>query len=149
MGHKDLAALDAIYQKAKEICNVENLQFQFTVDHGDYETAIQFKEIGINQVYHAHPPYSEDWESNPEIICPDIMDYAHKIIIEYEEESGNRKPGAHLAKKGHGHPGDLPTKRDTRRNRYYELGGFHFLQYWESDLKAKNWEKLRTFLRSV
>ena len=125
--------------------------FHFKVDLGDYETAIEFKIIvpplcktGDSQIISICPPIAKDWIKNSEIFCPDLLDYNNKKIIEYEEETGNRRSGARLAKKGHGHPGDLANIRDSRRNSYYENAGFKFLQIWESD---KDWmEKINQFL---
>lgn len=146
MGHKDTVALHKIYDILKEYCEKYKVPYSFKVDDGDYETAIQFKEVAIDEVYCVHPPYSEDWESNPEIKCPDILDYDNKIIIEYEEEGCKKRPGASLATKGHGFEGDMPTKKDTERNRLYKLCGFHFLRFYETDLKEENWEKLYDFI---
>lgn len=121
----------------------------FKVDLGNFETAIEFKEDvkhdGFTSAITAHhPPQALDWFFAEDVFCPDLLDYNNKRIIEYEEETGNRRSGARLAKKGHGHPGDLANIRDSRRNSYYEKSGFKFLQIWESD---KDWmEKINQFL---
>lgn len=139
MGHKDLDSLHRIYEKIKIICKKNDLSYQFNVDDGDWETAIEF--IGDSSY---HPPISRDWSSNSDILCPDLLDYENKIIIEYEEEIGDHKPGAKLAKKGHNRRGDMPNKRDFRRNQFYNDADFTFFQIWESD---KDWpHKLETFL---
>ena len=111
----------------------------FTIDHGTYETAIEF--VGLKSF---HPPISENWDGEPNIFCPDLLDWHNKIIIEYEEEVGERRRGAFLAKKGHNREGDMDNKRDTRREKFYMHRGFHILRIWESD---KLWEeKLEAFL---
>lgn len=135
MGVKDSDALHTIYEKAKTICKENDLQYSFKVDNGDYETAIEF--YYDNETWHtAHPPIAKNWDSKPTIFCPDLLDYSHKLIIEWEEEHGNRKSGAKLATKGHSHQGDFDTKRDSRRTDYYNWGNFRVLRIWESD---KNW----------
>ena len=118
------------------------MSYNFQVDDGDWETVIEF--IGEKSY---HPPISVDWSNKPDIFCPDLLDYEHKIIIEYEEEIGNKRPGAKLAKKGHNRLGDIANKRDTHRNRFYNDGGFNYLQIWENEV---NWqEKLKSFLLNI
>lgn len=139
MGHIDLSSLFVIKEEISNVCKKHNLDYSFRVDLGNYETGLEF--IG-SQVF--HPPISKDWSTNPIILCPDLLDYNNKIIIEYEEEVGNRRTGARLAKKGHQREGDMDNSRDTRRNKFYNRGGFHVLRIWESD---KDWkEKIETFL---
>ena len=128
MGHKDLMSLHRIYEKIKIISKENNLSYNFKVDDGDWETAIEF--IGERSY---HPPISVDWSNNPQIFCPDLLDYENKIIIEYEEEVGNPRPGAKLATKGHNREGDLANKRDFRRNEFYADGNFSCFQIWKSD----------------
>lgn len=132
MGHIDIGNLFKILYEINRIKKKHNLNFHFKVDEGDWETAIEF--IG-DKTY--HPPISKDWSNHPDIFCPDLLDYEHKIIIEYEEEIGNRKPGAKLAKKGHNRRGDLPNKRDFRRKQFYDDANFICFQIWESD---EDWE---------
>lgn len=142
MGHKDLMSLHRIYEKIKIISIENNLSYHFKVDDGDWETAIEF--IGEKSY---HPPLSVDWSNNPQIFCPDLLEYENKIIIEYEEEIGNPRPGARLARKGHNREGDLPNKRDSKRNEFYADGNFSCFQIWESD---ENWEqKLESFLLNI
>lgn len=139
MGHKDLMSLHRIYEKIKIISKENNLSYNFKVDDGDWETAIEF--IGERSY---HPPISVDWSNNPQIFCPDLLDYENKIIIEFEEEIGNPRSSARLARKGHNREGDLPNKRDTRRKEFYDDGNFQCFQIWESDDK---WEqKLESLL---
>lgn len=133
MGHKDLMSLHRIYEKIKIICKENSLSYNFKVDDGDWETAIEF--IGEKSY---HPPISVDWSNNPQIFCPDLLDYESKIIIEFEEEIGNPQTGAKLATKGHNREGDLPNKRDTRREEFYNDGNYIMFQIWESD---ENWEQ--------
>lgn len=133
MGHKDLMSLHRIYEQIKIICKENNLSYNFKVDDGDWETAIEF--IGAKSY---HPPISVDWSNNPDIFCPDLLDYENKIIIEYEEEIGNPKPGARLATKGHNREGDLSNKRDFKRNEFYKDGNYTLFQIWKSD---ENWEQ--------
>lgn len=133
MGEIDIEPLMKIYRECVAICKEHQLPFIFQVDHGTYETAIEF--IGSKSY---HPPISENWNQNPEIFCPDLLDYYNKIIIEYEEEVGGRRPGAKLARKGHHREGDLDTKRDFKRNLYYKDGAFRVLRIYESD---KLWQK--------
>ena len=139
MGESDVDSLMMVYREAVKICNKHSLSFSFNVDHGTYETALEF----VGNTTH-HPPISPNWDSNPTIFCPDILDYHNKIIIEWEEEVGNRRAGAKLAKKGHHREGDMDTKRDTRRTQYYNGGNFRVLRLYESD---NSWsEKLSMFL---
>lgn len=139
MGEIDIASLFVIKDEIKIICKKFDLDFSFNVDMGNYETALEF----VGSAFF-HPPISKDWSDNPTILCPDLLDYSNKIIIEYEEEVGNRRTGARLAKKGHNREGDYDNTRDARRNKFYKRGGFHVLRLWESD---KDWkEKLENFL---
>jgi hypothetical protein len=142
MGVVDLDNLFRVYYEINSIKKKYNLLCNFKIDEGSYETAIEFTEKR-----HFHPPISKDWSNNPVIFCPDLLDYHNKIIIEYEEEVGNRRPGAKLAKKGHNREGDFDTKRDERRAKYYKKGGFIVFRIWESD---KMWrEKLKDFLTGL
>jgi hypothetical protein len=142
MGEIDIASLFLIKDEIKQICKKRSLEYSFRVDMGNYETAIEF--IG-NNIF--HPPIAKDWSTNPIILCPDLLDYNNKLIIEYEEEIGNKRTGAKLAKKGHHREGDFDNKRDTRRNKFYRRGGFHVLRLWESDQDWK--EKLENFLINI
>ena len=142
MGEIDIDHLMKIYRECVELCKVHHLPYSFSVDHGTYETAIEFTD---DKLY--HPPISENWNQNPDIFCPDLLDYHNKIIIEYEEEVGERCSGAKLARKGHHREGDMDNKRDTRRAQFYKLGGFHILRIWESEKLWK--EKLEKFLVEI
>jgi len=142
MGEIDIESLMKIYRECVALCKEHQLPFTFRVDHGTYETAIEFVE---SKSY--HPPISENWNQNPDLFCPDILDYEHKIIIEYEEEVGGRRPGAKLARKGHHREGDMDTKRDVRRNLYYKEGKFRALRIYESDNLWK--KKLADFLTEL
>lgn len=142
MGQIDIDSLMMVYRETVRLADVHSLPFSFSVDHGTYETAIEF----VGNVSH-HPPMSKNWDSNPTIFCPDLLDFHNKIIIEWEEEVGNRRPGAKLAKKGHNREGDMDTKRDSRRTQYYKSGKFRVLRIYESDKMWK--EKLEAFLLSI
>lgn len=137
MGVKDLERIHPVYRACVDFCKLASIPFTFKEDLGDYETAIQFKEIAYQEFVDTHPPYSEDGETNPEINCPDILDYTNKIIIEIEEETGPKRSGAKYARKGHGHQGDPDTVRDTKRNAHYK--NFRVFRLWESVLKKENW----------
>lgn len=145
MGIKDSDALHKIYEKIKIFCKEKDLPYHFSVDNGDYETAIEFF---FDESWHSlHPPKSKNWDSNPAIFCPDLLDFNHKRIVEYEEEGQKKLPGARLARKGHGPEGDMLNKRDTRRGEYYRWGGYKVLRFYEADLKQENWQKLYDFLQ--
>ena len=139
MGQVDIENLFRIYDAANSIIKKHSLLISFKIDHGTYETAIEF--VG-NRSF--HPPLSKNWDTHPDIFCPDLLDWHNKIIIEYEEEIGEPRGGAFLAKKGHHREGDMDNKRDTRRGKFYNEAGFHILRIWEFD---KLWrEKLENFL---
>ena len=142
MGLADIESHFRIYNQVKKIIKTHNLLFSFKVDTGAFETAIEFIE---EKPY--HPPLSKDWSQKPIILCPDLLDWHNKIIIEYEEEVGDKRLGAKLARKGHHREGDMDNKRDIRRTQYYKLGGFHTLRIWESDESWK--ESLELFLLKV
>jgi len=146
MGIKDIDALHEIYEKVKLFCKENDLSYHFKVDDGSFETAIEFWALGYN-----HPPKSENWEASREagneIKCPDLLDFEHKLIIEYEEEGQKYLSGARLARKGHGPEGDTPNSRDTDRDSLYRIGGFKILKFYETDLKEENWQKLYDFLQ--
>lgn len=147
MGIKDLERIHPVYRSCIDFCEVIELPYKFKEDLGTYETAIEFVEFAFEEYAHYHPPISENWETNPEINCPDILDYDHKIIIEFEEETGPRKNGAHLAKKGHGHEGDLDNIRDSKRNLHYK--DFRVFRLWQSVYEKEQWKiKLFEFLLS-
>ena len=140
MGLQDLDRLYPVYRHATDISRMHLFPFSFTLDTGSFETAIVFNEM--NNSFRKPMPH-ENWESikYPEvIIVPDMSCYDARIIIEFEEETGNRKSGSHMAKKGHGHDGDLPTKRDSRRNHFYECAGFKLFRVWESNFKKDMWK---------
>ena len=142
MGEIDTNNLMKIYRECVRLCKEYQWLFSFRVDHGTYETAIEFVD---SKPY--HPPISENWNSKPIIFCPDLLDYHNKIIIEYEEEVGKRLPGAKLAVKGHHREGDIDNKRDVRRTIYYENGGFRVLRIYESDIMWH--KKLAEFLTGI
>ena len=145
MGNIDIDNLFKIYYEINSINEKHHLKYSFKIDKGNFETAIEFWEIG----YH-HPPKSKDWDESKKcgttILCPDLLDYQHKIIIEYEEEPKPGKRGGKLGKKGH----TEESSRDTNRDLYYRLGGFRLYKIWESDKDWKsNLEKFLLGLRRV
>jgi len=147
MGVQDIVQLHTVLNKIKFLEKENNWGFSFNVDDGYYETALIFNE---EKVGYRVPGPTENWESLkfPEaMICPDLLDLEHKIILEYEEETGRRLPGAKLAKKGHGKPGDPATNRDDRRNSFYVKNKFRFCRVWESQMVDEDLEwKLFHFL---
>lgn len=148
MGEQDIGRLMEVYKYLVDFCKDHQYNYHFTVDEGNYETVIEFVPIVHSQTFKLieyqtlHPPISCSWRelrSNDHfILVPDILDFDNKTIIEFEEETGNRRPGAKLAKKGHGHPGDLPTKRDKEKYELYDIAKFRYYRLWESN---QNWKK--------
>jgi len=143
IGEIDIENLHKIYRKCVDYCKQENLPYQFKVDSGNYETAIEFWECG-----YYHPPQSKTWREckakGNEIKCPDILDFDNRSIIELEEEPKPGKRGGKLGKKGHSDESD----RDEHRDQLYRIAGFKLLKFWETDLKQENWDKLYNFLKN-
>jgi len=143
MGERDVDRLHEIYRECVDYCKQMNLPYQFKVDSGKWESAIEFTAIG----YH-HPPKSSSWEEckheGNEIKCPDILDFNHRLIIEMEEEPKPGKRGGKLGKKGH----TEESNRDEHRDQLYRIAGFRLLKFWETDLKEQNWQKLYNFLKT-
>lgn len=142
MGIVDIENLHKIYRECVNYCKENNLPYQFKVDSGKWETAIEFTGIG----YH-HPPKSKSWEevkaNGNEIKCPDILDFKNRIIIEYEEEPQPGKKGGKLGKKGH----SSESKKDTHRDMLYRIAGFRLCKIWETEYKSGEWiKKLQKFL---
>lgn len=143
MGEIDIDILMDINKEIKKL----DTDYSFTVDEGKYETAIQFEELTLDTVRYAHPPWAKNWESNPEVLCPDLLDYSNKLIIEYEEEGQQEKPGAALASKGHGQKGDITNNADTNRDYLYRIAGFKLLKIWEAEYEDGSYvENLKNFL---
>ena len=136
MGAIDIETLMAINEEIKKL----NTKYTFKVDHGNFETAIEFWALGFY-----HPPKSKSWEeckhNQNEIICPDLLDYPNKLIIEYEEEGQKKRTGAKLPTKGHGRAGDQTNSRDTNRDKLYRIGGFKLLKIYESEYKDESYKK--------
>ncbi len=130
MGEVDIVVLDDIRKITKQLELENNWGFKFKIDHGSFETGIEFTEIG----YH-HPPISNSWEESKaqgnEIKCPDLLDYENKIILEYEEEPEAGKKGGKLGKKGH----TEESEKDSHRDYLYRIGGFRFFKVWQSEYK--------------
>lgn len=138
MGVGDYENLYKIYVETKKIIKKHKLRFNFKIDNGSFETAIQFKDEK-----HFHPPIAKNWDSNPLILCPDLLDYTNKIIIEYDEEPKPGKQAGKLGKKGHVEE----SKRDMKRDSLYKINNFNFLKIWESE---QDWKlKLEIFLTSI
>ncbi len=140
MGQVDIKFLMDINEQIKKL----HTKYSFKVDHGSFETAIEFWEMG----YH-HPPKSDNWEESREngneIKCPDLLDYPNRVIIEYEEEPKPGKRGGKLGKKGH----TEESKRDTHRDYLYRIAGFKVLKIWETDYaNGKYVQNLKNFLMS-
>lgn len=143
MGAVDIETLMAINKEIKKL----NSKYTFKVDHGEFQTAIEFWTMGCY-----HPPKSKNWEESKangmEIICPDLLDWDHRRIIELEEEGQKKRTGAKLPTKGHGRQGDQTNSRDSNRDRLYRIGGFKLLKIYESEYKDGTYKKkLKDFLR--
>lgn len=136
MGEVDIENLHRVYRICVEYGKIIGI-FHFKVDDGSFETALEFDE---NNVY--HPPKSKNWSNNPVILCPDILDFEKKLIIEYEEESDAGKRMGKIGKKGHWEE----SKRDNRRDLLYKKHGFKILKIWESDDIIKTKDKIFRFL---
>jgi len=141
MGIVDIVVLHDLYREAVKQEKEYNWGFKFKMDEGTFETAIEFQESSSYRPIAFHPPEAKNWDDAQDILCPDILDFWNRIVIEYEEETGKPKKGAHYAKKGHGHPGDLASIRDSRRDSLYLLGGFRVLKIWESEYNDGSWRK--------
>lgn len=138
MGIIDNDVLQDINQYIKSL----QTKYRFKTDDGSFETAIEFWKIG-----YWHPPRSKDWkeikEKGNELLCPDLLDYENKLVIEYEEEPKPGKRGGKLGKKGHVEE----SNRDEHRDQLYRIAGFKLLKIWETEYKSKEWkQKLQKFL---
>jgi len=148
MGQQDIERLHSIYRACVDFCKLADLPFHFKEDTGSFETAIEFVQSPYNPAHALHPPFSKNWDSNPTIICPDILILSSSKpvgVVEFEEETGPRKTGDYLARKGHHHEGDLDTKRDSRRKEFYSQAGFRVLRIWESHYNHSTIWKLKLF----
>jgi len=134
LGAVDIMALHPIYRHCIHLTKENGWPYVFKEDSGDYETMIEFSLLGA-----VHPPISKDWDEMKKIqaipICPDIMDFAAKIVIEYEEESTAGKSSGKLGKKGHW----AESKRDSRRDKLYNDKKFRFCKIWEKEVKNGVW----------
>lgn len=145
MGEVDLAVLHPIYRECVDLNKDHGWDFKFKVDSGDFETMIQFFEGDIpnGPLAFAHPPIAKDWDEMDICNAPDILDFEHKIIIEFEEESRPGKRGGKMGKKGHW----ADSKRDAARDDHYKRAGFRFCKIWESEYNKGPWNlKLFHFL---
>ena len=137
-----------IYRYATDFCSVSEFQYHFTIDEGNRETAILFnRETGKSRL---PTPFEQiaGLSTNEMFEIPDIADKRHDIVFEYEEETGPRMTGAKMAKKGHGHDGDLPGKNDSEKYDNYDNAGIRYCRIWESELHNGNvWKvKIAKFL---
>ena len=142
MGVVDYESLHKIYRTCVDYCKQEKFPFHFKVDSGRYETAIEFWAMG-----YYHPPRSKSWEEvkkqGNEIKCPDILEYEHRILLEFEEEPQPGKKMGRLGKKGH----IAESKHDSHRDMLYRIAGFRVLKIWENELKSNKYKtKLYQFL---
>jgi hypothetical protein len=137
-----------IYRYATDFCNISEFQYHFVNDAGDRETAIIFNRETGECKKPTILTLIEDLGPDEMYEVPDICDYRHKIVFEYEEETGPRKPGAHMARKGHGHDGDEYTKNDAEKYENYEAAGIRYCRIWEEELHNGNvWKvKIAKFL---
>lgn len=148
MGEVDIAALHPIYRKCVDLTKKYNWPWHFKEDTGDFETMIEFVPIeSRNNFAIAHPPESKNWDEMKLIdsipICPDVMDFDARIVIEYEEESTPGKSSGKLGKKGHW----AESKTDSRRDELYKIKKFRYCKIWESEVKIGIWmAKLFSFL---
>ena len=130
MGVVDLVVLDDIRQTIKKLEKENGWGFTFKIDLGTWETGLEFWEMG-----YYHPPKSNSWEevaeNENEIKCPDLLDFEHRIILEYEEEPTAGKSSGKLGKKGH----TEESEKDTNRDRLYRIGGFRVFKVWQSEYK--------------
>jgi len=145
MGVIDNDILQDINKSIKTLLEYTRWDYTFKTDDGDYETAIEFTAIGYR-----HPPQSKNWDEmkadGNTMVCPDLLDYTHKLIIEYEEEPKPGKRGGKLGKKGHTSESD----RDEHRDQLYRIAGFKLLKIWEIEYLSNSYkEKLYKFLHEM
>jgi len=128
MGEADILRIYPIYKILVNQCKEFGWPYQFKEDLGTYETAIEFWPMGYD-----HPPKSKNWDAlkdaEHQIICPDILDFYNKIIVEFEEEPKPGKKMGKLGKKGH----TAESNRDSNRDQLYRIAGFRFCKVWESE----------------
>lgn len=137
----DLEELHKIYEYVKLVCREKKLNYNFRVDDGNYETRIDINLNGHCSIGNGKLPLI-----GYEMFCPDLMDFVHKKIIEYEEEAGANTGYLH-AKKNKGHT-EYTNTRDSRRDLYYSVIKFDVLKIWEHELKDGSWkEKVEVFLK--
>ena len=132
MGHKDIDKLHRINRFILVQNKERNWNFNFRVDNGDYETRIDCNESGHVVLGNGQLPLI-GYEMN----CPDLLDWNHGIIIEFEEMA-KKSTGMFGAKKHKGHTEYTNTK-DTKRDSHYKK--FILLKIWESDMKSDVWKR--------
>jgi len=137
VGGRDIDRLYAVYQRTIEAERALNLGFSFKWDLGTFETAIIIEESGTWR----KPAPSENWEfikPNEALFCPDLIDYASKAIIEFEEMPTPRK-------KGH----TEESARDTRRDSAYHSAGFDVLKIWEDTEKGDYLSLIKSYFLQI
>lgn len=124
MGIKDLDRLNKLAQYANSF---EPYHFDMDTDTKYSRNLILISQYGIT----IRQPISEYTAKVSKSIgfkpfVPDLLDYNHKLIIEYNEEPLPQR-GAKIIKKGH------DEFSDHDKDLYYKLAGFKQLKIWESD----------------
>ena len=130
MGVRDLTNLFIIHTEIAKLNKLNDWNFNFRVDSGNLDTVIQIEDDGT-----WHSPRKE---SKGKILVPDLIDYSHKLIIEFEEEAGPDKG----ARKIKGHFPEILNPRDEERDTYYKLIKFDLMKIWKSDLKRGMWKQI-------
>lgn len=124
-----------IYTCASGICDFLGFEYFFDIDRRNRETALIFnRETGDVRI---PKPFekAEDIAWPEKYKVPDVASRKNLIVFEYEEETGPRRTGAHMAKKGHGHPEDEYTRKDAEKYDCYKRGNVRYLRVWESEMK--------------
>jgi hypothetical protein len=137
-----------IYRYATDFCNISEFQYQFITDGGNRDTAIIFDtDTGRSRLPNA---FEQIWDLKDSEMyeIPDVADRRYMIVFEYEEETGPRRTGAKMARKGHGHQGDEHGRNDAEKYENYDRAGVRYCRIWESELHNGNvWKvKIAKFL---
>lgn len=122
MGIVDLHRLKPIF----EFLQYNYPQYDWELDSGDKETAVQILDDVEGTVF--HPP--EDW--NGHIFVPDIYSDRFKIAIEYQEQPKPKKHRGRLSKKGH------TEFSDEDKDTYYAHAGIYQIKIWDDN---ENWKE--------
>src|SRR5689334_991495 len=119
MGERDLTKLEIINSEIQRLNKLYDWHFYFRVDTGNKENAIQIEEKGT-----FHIP---TMESLGKILIPDLIDFSHRLIIEFEEEA-EPNTGYCSAKRRKGHFPELLNIKDEECDKYYKLIKFDLLK---------------------